>query len=199
MGRYRHHHAIGLGLSLWAFLGGSAIAVPGNSAAAVEAWINAHPTLRPGPTERLVVNRAETPARRFRFRATVIPVTGISPDLVLGRLIRTEEASLVDIVDGITANRMEEALRVIYDATIYNDYRRAAVVYRYSNAATVVGTSGVLRQGELRQGDRFAYWWELTGNPEGFTTMGKMTVFLIEDLPPLQERLQSTFETGIAE
>ncbi|MEB3267494.1 MAG: hypothetical protein VKJ09_03045 [Leptolyngbya sp.] len=182
-----------MGMGLWAVLGGGAIAVPGNSVSNVEAWIQSHPTLRPGPNERLVVNRADTPARRFRFRATVIPVTGLSPDLVLGRTIRTEETTLVDMVDGITTNRMEEALRAIYDATIYNDYRRAPVVYRYINRNTPTYANGIVRQGELRQGERFAYWIERVGNPDGFDTIGTLTVFLLEDLPALQADLEATY------
>jgi hypothetical protein len=184
---------LSMGLGIWACLGAAAIAVPGNSVGNVEAWIEGHPTLRPGPNERLVVNRAETPARRFRFRATTIPVTGLAPGLVLGRTVRTEETQLVDMVDGITHNRMEEALRAIYDANIYNDYRRAPVVYRYINRNTQTYANGIVRQGEIRQGERFGYWIERVGNPAGFDTIGTLKVFLLEDFPALQAQLEATY------
>jgi hypothetical protein len=184
---------MGVGLGIWACLGAAAIAVPGQSVSTAEAWIEGHPTLRPNPNERLVVNRAETPARRFSFRASVFPVTGLQPGLSLGRTIRTEKTTLVNLVDGITANRMEEALRAIYDASIYSDYRRAAVVYRYSNRGTPTYENGIVRQGELRQGDRFGYWIERVGNPQGFDTIGILTVFLLDDLPDLQADLIDTY------
>jgi hypothetical protein len=179
-----------LGLLLWGCFSGVAQAIPGESVSTVEAWIDAHPTLRPNPNERLVVNRADTPARRFSFRATVIPVTGLSPDLELRRIIRTEETRLVDIVDGISKVHLEEAIRAIYDAAIYNDYRRAQIVYTYPDPASgaVTGESA-WRQGELREGDRFGYWIERIVDPNGFAAVGEVSVFLKEDLPQLQADL----------
>lgn len=179
-----------LGLFLWGCLGAVAQAIPGESVSTVEAWIDAHPTLRPSPNERLVVNRAETPARRFTFRATVIPVTGLSPNLELQGIIRTEETRLVDIVDGISQVHLEEAIRAIYDAAIYNDYRRAQIVYTYpapSFAASSEESSW--RQGELREGYRFGYWIERVVDRNGFAAVGEVSVFLREDLPQLQADL----------
>ncbi len=179
-----------LGLLLWGCFSGVAQAVPGESVSTVEAWIDAHPTLRPNPNERLVVNRAETPARRFTFRATVIPVTGLSPDLELQRIIRTEETRLVDIVDGVSHGQLEEALRVIYDAAIYNDYRRAQIVYTYPGPAfSTVTDETSWRQGELREGDRFGYWIERVIDQNGFAAVGEVSVFLKEDLPDLRADL----------
>ena len=152
--------------------------------------MDAHPTLRPNPNERLVVNRAETPARRFTFRATVIPVTGLSPGLELQSIIRTEETRLVDIVDGISKVHLEDAIRAIYDAAIYNDYRRAEIVYTYPapNFGTLTNESS-WRQGELREGDRFGYWIELTVDRNGSAAVGEVSVFLKEDLPQLEAEL----------
>lgn len=179
-----------LGLFLWGCLGSVAQAIPGESVSTVEAWIDAHPTLRPNPNERLVVNRAETPARRFTFRATIIPVTGLSPNLELQHIIRTEETRLVDIVDGISQVHLEEAIRAIYDAAIYNDYRRAQIVYTYPapSFAALSGKSS-WRQGELREGDRFGYWIERIVDQNGFAAVGEVSVFLKEDLPQLQADL----------
>ena len=179
-----------LGLLLWGCFSGVAQAIPGESVSTVEAWIDAHPTLRPAPNERLVVYRAETPARQFTFRATIIPVAGLSPDLELQQIIRTEETRLVDIVNGVSQVHLEEAIRVIYDAAIYNDYRRAQIVYSYPEPFYgVLPSSPSWRQGELREGDRFGYWIERVVNADGFAAVGEVSVFLKEDLPQLQTDL----------
>lgn len=186
---------LGLGLAGALGWGQTAIAIPGQSREVAEAWVQAHPTLRPTGGERLSVRRAETPARRFQFRATVLPVTGITPGQRVGRTIRTEEITLVDLVDGITATRMEESLRVIYDAMIYNDFRRAEVVLRYDTATLSPQRwqSEARLQGELRRGDRFAYLLELSGTQNAPPTSGQIKVFLIEDLSPLQATLAQRF------
>lgn len=185
------YHPFGLCLILWGTLISSARAIPGESVANVEAWIQAHPTLRPGPTERLVVNRADTPARRFTFRATIFPVAGLASDELNSReTIRTEQIMLVNTVDGVTANQLEESLRVIYDAMLYNDFRRARVLYTYPDRGEVTNGNTLL-QGELREGDRYGYWIELTGPPDGFAYNGTITVFLKEDLSSLQSKLEN--------
>lgn len=177
------------GLGIWSLMMPGASAIPGESAAIVEAWIAAHPTLRPRPTERLVVNRAETPARRFTFRATVFPITGLTPDFQADGRIRTEQITLVNFVEGVEAERLEESLRVIYGADLYNDYRRAAILHRYPEDAVPALNSAAVRRGELREGDRFAYWLELTAKPDGFTYTGTVSVVLKEDVSALRDRL----------
>ena len=182
---------VGLGgVMLWA---PSAQALPGESVETVAAWIAAHPTLRPGPNEVLVVNRAETPARRFTFRATIFPVTGLVPGIQLQRIIRTEQITLVDTVEGTSAKRLEESLRAIYDANLYSDYQLATVVYSYPNSFSPFPTNdAILRQGELRVGDRYGYWLELTANQSGFVYSGTLAVIDQADMPRLQARLQGT-------
>ena len=181
-----------LSLILWGALASSARAIPGESVVNVEAWIQSHPTLRPEPTEGLVVHRVDTPARRFTFRATILPVAGFSSgDAEIRNIIRTEQITLVNTVDGVTTNRLEESLRAIYDALIYNDYRRAKVLQSYPSEDINLGNENVLRQGELREGDRFAYWVDLVGTSAGFMSSGTMTVFLKTDLPALQAQLES--------
>ena len=186
-------HPLSLGLILWGVFASGVKAIPGDSVTNVEAWIQAHPTLRPAPTESLVVNRVDTPARRFTFRAMIFPVSGMAADgIELGGIIRTEQIMLVDTVDGVTANRLEESLRAIYDAVIYNDYRRARVLHSYpAGEGVALGEADVMRQGELREGDRFGYWVDLTGAPGSFAYNGTITVFLKEDLPALQAQLES--------
>ncbi|NER82797.1 MAG: hypothetical protein F6K42_25230 [Leptolyngbya sp. SIO1D8] len=185
--------SINLGLMLWIASAVSARAVPGDSVTNVEAWIQAHPTLRPAPNETLVVNRADTPARRFTFRAMIFPVSGMAAgNGELEGIIRTEQITLVDTVDGVTAAQLEESLRAIYDAAIYNDYRRARILHRYpTDEGLEFVDADVMRQGELREGDRFGYWVDLTGEPGGFAYNGTVTVFLKEDLPALQTQLES--------
>jgi hypothetical protein len=182
-----------LGLSWITFWVPSVHALPGESVETVAAWIAAHPTLRPRPTEILVVNRFETPARRFTFRATIFPITGLIPGTSLQRVIRTEQITLVDTVDGTSANRLEESLRVIYDANLYSDYQLAEVVYRYPNSFSPFPTNeAILRLGELRLGDRYGYWLELTSNQSGFVYSGTLSVVALEDVPRLKARLQGT-------
>lgn len=184
-------HAVGFGLLLWVVSANNAVALPGDIIRNVEAWIQSHPTLRPSPGERLIINRVETPARRFTFQATPFPVAGSIANVEITDTIRTEKITLVDTVDGISANRLEEALRAIYDALVYNDYRRATIVYRYPKEDIFTEDSIGMQRGELREGDRFAYWMNLTMTSDGFTPSGTLTVFLKEDIAALQTNLQN--------
>jgi hypothetical protein len=40
-------------------------------------------------------------------------------------------------------------------------------------------------EGEIRQGQRYAYWAEIAQNPSGKAYAGRITVFLLEDLEKL--------------
>jgi hypothetical protein len=177
-----------LGLAAW--VGGQpAHALPGEPVRAVEEWIQANPTLRPRPGERLLVNRTDSPAVRFSFQASIFPVSGVAPG-VSGTLIRTERFSLFDLINGLDATRLEESLRVIYGTDIYLDYSRALPVYSYPTLDMVpLGNPNLLQQGEVREGERFAYWLELDADPTGATYSGRMAIFLKEDLPALLEQL----------
>lgn len=163
---------------------GAAWAIPGQRVEEATAWIQAHPTLQPVPGERLLVRKSDTPARRFTFQAIPFQAGKIAPGVTTA-FIRTEEISLLDLVNGINRERLEEAIRVIYGTTIYRDYAGASVVYSYP----ATGGTPVVR-GELREGDRFAYWLEITRQSNGFPYAGRATVFLKEDLPKLQEELE---------
>lgn len=195
MGRGRGLAAIFGGLVL-SLLAGQAQALPGQTADEAAAWIQANPTLRPSRGERLLVKKSETPAQRFTFQAMPLQV-GRATIGFGGAVIRTEELILFDMINGVTTYRLQESLRSIYGPTVYQDYARARRVYAYPNVATV--GQGVNRgtpafadlQGEVRAGDRYAYWIEVAPRPDGFAYSGRLTVFLREDLPKLQGELRS--------
>lgn len=181
---------LALGLSSFVCLaGGPAAALPGQSVPAAEEWIQGNPTLRPTAEERLVVNRVDTPAQRFSFQASVFPVSGLAATGT-SSLIRTETFSLFDLVNAIDQARLEESLRAIYGAEIYTDYRRAQTRHSYPEEASLLPEAPLLLQGEVRQGERYAYWLELASDQNGSVYSGRMIVFLPEDLPGLLERLR---------
>lgn len=190
-------HYLFLGLFI-ALSGSRANALPGQTTKEVTAWISANPTLQPYSGETLLVKRSDSAAQRFTFeasffspgRATVFPVGSSS-------IIRTERFDLFDLINGVTPARLEESLRVIYGLAIYQDYQRARVVYAYPNPETVNLARNrnapllAALQGELRLGDRFAYWIEVSQPPQGFPIMGRMTVFLKEDLDKIEAELRN--------
>lgn len=181
----------GFGFFVGAWLAGNppSYALPGEPVRTVEAWIQGNPTLHPQPGERLVINRTDSPALRFNFQASVFPVSGVAP--IQGTsLIRTERFSFFDLINGVDSNRMEESLREIYGPAIYVDYRRALPLFSYPNSDTTVSVNPeVLLQGEVREGDLYAYWLEIASDETGVAYSGRMAVFLKEDLPKLLEQL----------
>lgn len=165
-------------------------ALPGETISVVEAWIQGNPTLGAKPSDRLVVRRSDTPVRQFMFQASPFPVTGIDQRELNG-LIRTERFMLYDTVNGVGAEQFEEALRSIYGAEIYTDYRQGQTLYIYPNEASPLSINPDLRLvGEVREGDRFAYWLELASDAQGHIYSGRMAIFLKEDLPLLRDQLE---------
>lgn len=166
-------------------------ALPGQTVNLAESWIRNNPTLKPALNERLIINRLVAPGQRFNFQASVFPVGGVVPG-PNRRQIRTERFSLVDHANPITVERLDESLRAIYGQEIFNDYRQAEVLLRYpprgARPAPTDNPNIVLR-GEVREGDRFAYWQEITYDRAGNAYLGRMAVFLKEDLPALQAQL----------
>ncbi len=169
---------IGLGITL-GLSAGMARAIPGQSADEAAAWILAHPTLRPARGEKFLIRKSDTPARRFVFRVSLLPVGRIAPG---GGDVRAEEISIYDMVNGVTREHLEEAIRVIYGTIIYQDYAASRQVYSYPTGSLV---------GEIREGDRYAYWMELVRRTNSFADYGRMTVFLKSDLPKLQTELKT--------
>lgn len=194
MNRIRCVGSLSLGMLLL-FIAGRVQALPGQSPDEAEAWIQAHPTLRPASGEKLLIRKSATPAQRFQFKASLLQVGRAAPGPT-GGIIRTEEISIYDMINGVTIARLQESLRSIYGAVIYQDYASAKVVYRYPGPATVdqaVNQKAPLLaavQGEVRSGDRYAYWLEIVST-NGFAYLGRATVFLKKDLPKLQTELQS--------
>jgi hypothetical protein len=166
-------------------------AIPGQTVTLAEAWIRNNPTLRPAPKERLAINRLVAPGQRFTFQASVFPISGVSPD-ENHRQIRTERFSLVDHANPITGDRLDESLREIYGQEIFNDYRQAAVLLRYpahGARPALTDNPNIVLRGEVREGDRFAYWQEIAYDRAGTAYLGRMAVFLKADLPALEAQL----------
>lgn len=171
-------------------------ALPGQTPEDTELWIQSNATLRPSRSEKLLVRKSDTPAQRFTFQASTLQVGKAAPGPSSG-VIRTEEISLFDMMNGVTRERLEESLRVIYGPTVYQDYAQARVVYRYPDPAAVSRATNrdtpllAALQGEVREGDRYAYWVETTRQQPGAAYTGRMTVFLRTDLPKLEAELRN--------
>ncbi len=184
--------ALGWGMAL-AALGGMALpslAIPGQSTRVAESWIRNNPTLRPAPNERLSVSRTPSPGQRFSFQASLFPVAGGMPENA-HRIIRTERFTLVDHANDITVDRLEESLRLIYGPQIFNDYRQGQILFEYPTDQAP-DNPNITLVGAVRSGERFAYWYELAYGESGTPYLGRMAVFLKEDLPLLRERLVPT-------
>lgn len=175
---------VGLGIAL-ALMGGRVQALPGQTLEEAKAWIQSNQTLRPARGETLLVRKSNTPAQRFTFQASLLKVGKLTPGDQGGR-IRTEEISLFDMINGVSRERLEESLRVIYGPGVYQDYAQARVVYAYPERAT----SPADLQGEVREGDRYGYWLEITRQSNGKAYIGRMVVFLRDDLPKLEAELR---------
>jgi hypothetical protein len=173
----------------------SAQALPGDSAADVRAWIQAHPTLKPGRGETLMVRKSNSASQRFIFEASLLSPGKISTSKS-GGFIRSEKLTLFDMLNGITPFRLQESLRSIYGADIFQDYDQGQVVYSYPDplGQSAIGRQSPLSQalqGELRQGSRYAYWLEIARSKEGIAYAGRIIVFLKEDLNQLQTELRN--------
>jgi len=171
-------------------------ALPGQRTETVRSWLTAHPTLQPALGDGLTVEYSNAAAQRFQFSASVLPPGRLS--FVRNRgMIRSERFALYDIIHGVTAERLAESLRTIYGLDIYRDYQQATIVYAYPSASqlelgrrlALPGVSGT--RGELRAGDRFAYWIELGVNEFGETLNGQIVVFLKDDLGKIEAELRA--------
>lgn len=172
----------------------TANALPGQPTEAVAAWIAANPTLNPTVPGALRVERSNTAAQRFSFQATVVPPGRITFPPNRG-VIRTEFFSFFDMINGVTPERLAETLRVIYGADIYQDFLSANVVYAYPTPDMIeISRRQNLplleaQKGQLRLGNRYAYWVEIVETDTGKAYNGKMTVLLPEDLDKVQAEL----------
>lgn len=186
-----------LSLGILFSLGGNPThALPGQSTQTVIAWINAHPTLRPGTGDGLLVIKTSTAAQRFTFQATVLPPGRVTVPTDRGT-IRNERISLFDSINGVTRERLEESLRVIYGPEIYRDYERARIVYDYPVPDTLDLARRqnlpllALQQGRVLLGERYAYWMEVTKTNSGKAFNGQFTIFLKQDLDKLEAEVRN--------
>lgn len=171
-------------------------ALPGQSTEEVGTWIKANSTLRPSRGERFLIQKTDTAAQRFTFQASVLPPGKVGFTKDRSR-IRTERIAMYDAINGITADRLQESLRVIYGLDIYQDFNRAQVIYEYPNQSAInnarLAKTPIREalQGQLRVGDRYAYWVEVAQPKEGKAFTGQMTVLLKSDLDKLEAELRN--------
>ncbi|ARV61739.1 hypothetical protein BZZ01_26730 [Nostocales cyanobacterium HT-58-2] len=171
-------------------------ALPGQPTEEVGAWIKAHPTLRPNIGERFFVQKTDTAAQRFSFQASVLPPgkVGFTQD---SSKIRSERIAMYDAINGMTFERLQESLRIIYGLDIYQDFKSAQVVYEYPSQSAINSARFAKTpirealQGQLRVGDRYAYWMEVAQPREGKAFTGQMTILLKSDLDKLKTELQN--------
>ncbi|MBF2016261.1 MAG: hypothetical protein IGS23_13850 [Rivularia sp. T60_A2020_040] len=174
----------------------AATALPGQATEEVETWIKAHPTLSPRSGERFLVTKTDTAAQRFSFQAMVSAPGRVTFSKNRSQ-IRTERISMYDAINGMSLDRLKESLRIIYGLDIYQDYKGAQVIYEYPNQSAINAARFAktpIREGltgELRVGDRYAYWVEVAQAQNGKAYTGQMTVFLKSDLDKLEEELRN--------
>lgn len=185
---------IGISIGLAGCVAEQVQALPGQSVEEVAAWIQTHPTIEPSSGETLLVRRSDTPAHRFMFEAlTTLPIRAAQGG---SGLIQMEQISLFDRTNGVSQIRLEDSLHIIYGPEVYNDYEQAQVVYEYPTVEMLNASQNQdaplleFLQGEVRQGDRFAYWFETAQTREGIAYNGQISVFLIEDIDKLVLELQ---------
>ncbi|MBE9053742.1 hypothetical protein IQ243_25740 [Nostocales cyanobacterium LEGE 11386] len=171
-------------------------ALPGQSTEEVTTWMKAHPTLRPRAGEKLYVQKSDTAAQRFTFQASVLAPGKVTFTKDRSQ-IRSERLTMYDAINGMSFQRLQESLRVIYGLDIYQDFNRAQVVYEYPNQSAI-NSARMSRtpirealQGELRVGDRYAYWLEIAQPQGGKAFTGQMTILLKGDLDKLESELRT--------
>ncbi|MEL6606533.1 MAG: hypothetical protein AAFP20_25420 [Cyanobacteria bacterium J06614_10] len=184
--------------SLWLGLSTAAQALPGQTMNEAEAWMQAHPTLRAHPSERLSIRRSETPSQRYTFHGSVFAPSGTSNQSLLIRrqsgealVVHSEKFTLVDIVRGVSVPRLEDALRSIYGAEVFADYRRAQTLVVYSPDRAEERGTAIATRSHLLEGDLYGYLIEVLPDDNGNEQTGSVTVMLRENLPAIQEGIRA--------
>ncbi|NJL65476.1 MAG: hypothetical protein HC903_31460 [Methylacidiphilales bacterium] len=173
-----------------------ASALPGQSTEEVGSWIKTHPTLKPSSGERFYIQKSDTAAQRFTFQASVLPpgTVGFTKDR---SNIRTERLAMYDAINGMSFNRLQESLRIIYGLDVYQDFQNAQLIYDYPNQSAINSArlaKTPIREalrGQLKVGDRYAYWMEIAKGKGGKAYTGQMTVLLKSDLNKLEAELRN--------
>jgi hypothetical protein len=174
----------------------AAQALPGQGSDEVLQWMKSNPGIRPSLDEKLTIRRNNGPAQRMIFEASLLAPGRIVPLQSKGR-IRSETLTLFDMLYGVSEARLEETLRSIYGLEVHRDFQKAEVVYAYptpiaeNQAIQANQPIAAALKGELRRGDRYAYWMEIVRNRNGLNYGGKLVVFLIDDLPKVEGELKS--------
>jgi hypothetical protein len=170
-------------------------AIPGQTIDEAAVWMQSNSTVRPSANEKFLVRRVNTAAQQLTFNASVMSpgkLTRLAPG---GRIIRSETLSLFDMRNGVTLARLRESVRSIYGLDIAQDFAQSAIVKTYpteariQEAVTKQNAQLAAQQGELRQGERFAYWLEVAQTENGKAYSGQLTVFLLDDLEKLRSEL----------
>jgi hypothetical protein len=171
-------------------------ALPGQGSDEVILWMKSNPGIRPSPGEKLIIRRSNGPSQRMSFEASLLAPGRITPLNSDGR-VRSETLTLFDMLYGVSEARLEDSIRSIYGLAVHRDFQQAQVVYSYP---TPVAENQAIRakqpiaaalKGELRKGDRYAYWTEIVRNREGLNYGGKVVVFLVEDLAKVESEIKS--------
>ncbi len=185
--------ALAIGTSLG--LGSIAQALPGQGSDEVLLWMKSNPGIRPSTGEKLTIRRNNGPSQRMSFEASLLAPGRITP-LNSGGRIRSETLTLFDMLYGVSEARLEESIRSVYGLAVHRDFQKAQVIYSYP---TPIAENQALKanqpiaaalKGELRRGDRYAYWTEILRNREGLNYGGKVVVFLAEDLPKVEGEIK---------
>ncbi|MBD1842940.1 hypothetical protein H6F89_05850 [Cyanobacteria bacterium FACHB-63] len=170
-------------------------AIPGQTIDEASVWMQSNSTIRPSQNEKFLVRRVNTAAQQLTFDASLYPpgkMTRLAPG---GRVIRSETLSLFDMRNGVTLNRLRDSVRLIYGLEIAQDFAASTIVKSYPTEARIQeavsqqNSQIAALQGELRQGERFAYWLEIAQTENGRAYSGQLTVFLLDDLEKLRSEL----------
>lgn len=187
------------GLTAIGILSGAsaAIAIPGQPVDEAKAWMQAHPTLRALPNERLSLRRNNTPSRRYTFHGSIFGPAGGSGQTLLERgldsgpmIVRSEKFTLVDLISGVSVSKLEDALRMLYGAQVFADYRRSESVLVYSPGRVEDRGTARSPRAQLSEGELYAYIVEVIPNVDGTIQTGTVTVMLKEDIPLLKAALE---------
>ena len=75
---------VGTAIGIWSGTAPTARAIPGQPVDEAKAWMQAHPTLRALPNERLSLRRNDTPSRRYTFHGSLFGPAGGGGQTLLG-------------------------------------------------------------------------------------------------------------------
>ena len=135
---------VGSAIALILMAPGPAWSLPGERVSEVANWIYSNPLLPDGRRGSLRVSRSDVPGQRFTFVASKTLPT--QRGLGVGETrIRSEWLELLDYNNGVTSERLVEAVRSVYGLDLYQDYRNAELVYEYVHPTGPGGPASTAR------------------------------------------------------